>query len=720
MKYFLTVFITFNILLLSSIYAQNIQLLSGASTIDIKIVSNKSGKVYYCLYNSNQSSITASLLKTDAGRTIASPIIKNGSFNIDPVQKDSVLTRLITKLTENTTSYLYVVFEDSLGNLGSVKSKTVVAPRRLPESSYIVRATNPDIRGRSVRYLLYKPENYLKDTSSRKYPVMIFFHGDGEKGANIDAVRNTAVMREIRNGRELDFLIAAPQQNWPIAWLQAGFLDEFLDSIKSIPRVDTNRIYISSFSGGGGGFYYVAKYHAKSIAAMIPVGTVNGFWAIGEDYCTIKDIPLWGFHSQDDNTVTVNNLNAVVNGMNACVPKPIVTPKRTISATGGHTTAPFGNFDMYKWVIGFSKKTPTNKQPIITNNLTVNALSSNKFAEITPIFDDPDGDTKKLSYYWYKLDGGDITILNQYKPKLVVKDFLNGTYIFRVVATDSLGASNFLDINLSISNSVINNPPIIYAGTDEVVHLPLNSVELNGNALDNGGTINVTSWSQISGPNTAVLLNNNTLNSTATGLVAGTYVFRLTVIDNNSQARTDEITVIVNNLPTISISSPTNNIIVSDVAQINVITSVTDNDGSINYVAFYDNGIEILDVFTPPFNAALGTLSIGNHEIKAVAYDNNGGFNTAMVNVIVSSTPLNFIPTNPSAEPPIDNYYFSNPVEKEINIQNATNEVNYAIYDLKSTLLLRGQGNKIDISMLKSGLYLLKIDESTTFKLLKN
>ncbi len=696
------------------LFAQNVQILSGASTIDIKVISSKTGKVYYCLYNAAQSSITTTILKADASKPIANPILKNGSFTIEKTQKDSLTTRLLS-ITENTTSYIYVVFEDSLGVFGSINNKTVVAPRRLPEKSYIVRATNPDIKGRAVRYLLYQPEAYLKDTSSKKYPVMIFFHGDGEKGSNIDLVRDRPVMKIIKDGKELDFLIAAPQQNWPIAWLQAGFLDEFLDSIKSIPRVDTNRIYLSSFSGGGGGFYYMATNHAKNIAAMIPVGTVN----YGAGYCAIKDIPLWGFHAQNDNTVTVNNLNAVVNGMNACIPKPIVTPKKTISATGGHTDAPFGNFDMYKWVIGFTKPTPTNKQPIITNNLTVNALISSPFAEITPIFDDPDGSIKSLSYYWYKLSGGDITIENQYKPKLVVRNFTNGTYVFRVVVTDSLGASNFLDINLTISSSVINNPPIVYAGNDEVIHVPTDSYDFDGNTLDNGGIINTTQWSQISGPNTSTILNKNSLNATATGLVAGTYVFRLTVIDNNTTARTDEVTVVVNNLPTINITSPADNLIVSDVAQINVLTSTLDIDGSISYVAFFDNGIEVLDVFTPPFNGALGSLSIGNHEIKAIAYDNLGGSKSASINVIVSSTPLNFNQPSQEIEAKSNEYYFTNPVEKEILIQNAPSDLSYAIYDYKTSLVLTGQSNKIDVSTLKSGLYFLKVKEQNIYKFIK-
>ena len=84
------------------------------------------------------------------------------------------------------------------------------------------------------------------------------------------------------------------------------------------------------------------------------------------------------------------------------------------------------------------------------------------------------------------------------------------------------------------------------AGPDRVVVLPTNSVTLDGSATDDG-TIVSYAWSQISGPNTAVLSGANTEDLTASSLVEGTYEFQLTVTDNDTN--TDSDTVLVNVFP---------------------------------------------------------------------------------------------------------------------------------------------------------------------------
>jgi beta-glucosidase-like glycosyl hydrolase len=92
-----------------------------------------------------------------------------------------------------------------------------------------------------------------------------------------------------------------------------------------------------------------------------------------------------------------------------------------------------------------------------------------------------------------------------------------------------------------------NVAPTANAGADKAITLPTNSVTLNGNGSDTDGTIAGLSWSQVSGPNTANLTNANTANLTTSGLIIGTYVFRLTVTDNGGLTGNDNVTVVVSN-----------------------------------------------------------------------------------------------------------------------------------------------------------------------------
>jgi uncharacterized protein YjdB len=91
-----------------------------------------------------------------------------------------------------------------------------------------------------------------------------------------------------------------------------------------------------------------------------------------------------------------------------------------------------------------------------------------------------------------------------------------------------------------------NTPPTANAGADKSITLPTNSVVINGTGSDPGGSISAYAWTRVSGPNTPTLTNANTANLTASGLIAGTYVFRLTVTDNGGLTASDDVNVVVN------------------------------------------------------------------------------------------------------------------------------------------------------------------------------
>gem|GEM_PF-337924 len=85
--------------------------------------------------------------------------------------------------------------------------------------------------------------------------------------------------------------------------------------------------------------------------------------------------------------------------------------------------------------------------------------------------------------------------------------------------------------------------PVVNAGEDRTIYLPLDNITLNATGSDpDGGTVSFL-WTQISGPNTAVLNGNATADLTASNLVEGDYVFRVTVTDDEDNTAFDEVTV---------------------------------------------------------------------------------------------------------------------------------------------------------------------------------
>lgn len=101
------------------------------------------------------------------------------------------------------------------------------------------------------------------------------------------------------------------------------------------------------------------------------------------------------------------------------------------------------------------------------------------------------------------------------------------------------------------------NPPTAQAGGDITLILPTNAVSIVGTGTANGGaTITNYTWAKISG-GAATLSNVNSLTLNVTGLVEGSYIFRLTVTDSNGLTASDDVSVLVVTAPNLVINNPT-------------------------------------------------------------------------------------------------------------------------------------------------------------------
>jgi len=106
-------------------------------------------------------------------------------------------------------------------------------------------------------------------------------------------------------------------------------------------------------------------------------------------------------------------------------------------------------------------------------------------------------------------------------------------------------------------------PVIANAGTNQTITLPVSSVTLDGSG--SSGTITSYTWSQLSGPNSSVITTPTAVTTTVTGLVAGSYVFQLSL---NAGVSLSQVTITVNPLAGSTVSIFTSQIPVN----------VTDND----------------------------------------------------------------------------------------------------------------------------------------------
>ena len=97
--------------------------------------------------------------------------------------------------------------------------------------------------------------------------------------------------------------------------------------------------------------------------------------------------------------------------------------------------------------------------------------------------------------------------------------------------------------------------PIANAGVNQAITLPISLLTLDGSASTvTNGTIAKYAWSQQSGPSTAIIASIGSVITAVTTLVAGTYVFKLTITDNNGNTSTSTVTETVN--PALVVSPP--------------------------------------------------------------------------------------------------------------------------------------------------------------------
>jgi len=207
----------------------------------------------------------------------------------------------------------------------------------------------------AMNYLLYLPKDYTQQDS---WPLLLFLHGAGERGDNLEQVKMHGPPKLIAAGKEFPFIVVSPQ--CPSSqWWQPHELNALLDEIVEKYKVDQDRIYVTGLSMGGFGSWSLAGFAPDRLAALVPIcggGDPNMVRRLSR-------LPVWVFHGAKDSVVPLAASERMVEALK----KANSDVKFTVYPEADHDswTATYDNPELYTWLLQ-QKRTP--KEPAVKKN----------------------------------------------------------------------------------------------------------------------------------------------------------------------------------------------------------------------------------------------------------------------------------------------------------------------------------------------------------------
>ena len=198
-----------------------------------------------------------------------------------------------------------------------------------------------------MHYLLYLPSVLPK--GRKRWPLLIFLHGAGERGNDLELVKHHGPLKLIHRGKTLPFIVVAPQCPFGQWWFTSQ-LDLWLNEILQTLPVDQKRIYLTGLSMGGFATWSWAIEHPERFAAIAPI--CGG----GEPFLAerIKNLPIWTFHGAKDPVVPLRRSLEMVNALK----KVGANIQLTVYEQAGHDswTETYNNPGLYTWFLKYKNQ----------------------------------------------------------------------------------------------------------------------------------------------------------------------------------------------------------------------------------------------------------------------------------------------------------------------------------------------------------------------------
>lgn len=192
-----------------------------------------------------------------------------------------------------------------------------------------------------MQYVTQFPEKF---SASQKYPLLIYIHGAGGRGGEIEELYNDNFF-DVAKEQNLNVVSVAPkcyEDNWFSIFEQ---LHEFLLHMIHQDYIDKSRVYVMGASMGGYTTWQLAMSWPELFAAIVPICGGGMYWNAGR----LKDMGVWAFHGSEDPVVFCEESKKMVDAVNAAGGNAKLTVYEGVEHASWVNT--FQNQEMWTWLL---------------------------------------------------------------------------------------------------------------------------------------------------------------------------------------------------------------------------------------------------------------------------------------------------------------------------------------------------------------------------------
>lgn len=193
-----------------------------------------------------------------------------------------------------------------------------------------------------LQSLLFLPKKQVENP-----PLIVYLHGAGERGENIDHLYRHGIPKLIKSGKQIPAIVLCPQCPAQFVWNNiVQDVKALIDKVVQECNISKDRIAITGSSMGGFGTWEMGLTYSNYFSCIAPVAGGGLSWRCAK----LINTPVKAYHGTIDNAVPLVYSTLMVNAVNNFGGKAQLVELENFGHNDGIEEAYF-NTDLVEWIL---------------------------------------------------------------------------------------------------------------------------------------------------------------------------------------------------------------------------------------------------------------------------------------------------------------------------------------------------------------------------------